>query len=207
MSLNKATGLLEVFDSETGKLIAIQESPDQALLHERRERLVERVLPDGSTCLVEATIDPAKLLKFKFEEYSSYVVDLICEKIVEGESLTDICKQRGFPSYATFCRWKKQVPGIQEQIDGARRDRAEYMRDQAYQEALSVDEGSVDSTKLRIETIKWLASTDNKERFGNAKAQVELTQPLQIIVNTGIVRTVQDADTTTVQAIETSSED
>lgn len=210
VSLNKATGLLEVVDSESGKLIAIQESPDEGLLRDRREKLVERLMPDGSSVLVESSIDPSKLTKFKFMEYSSYVVDLICQQIVEGESLTDICKKQGFPSYAELCRWKKQVPEIQDQLDQARRDRAEGIRDKAYEEALQVDEDSVDSTKLRIDTLKWLAGTDNKERYGNAKAAVEVTQPLQIIVHTGIVRDLKDArpaETVSIPTIKTSTED
>jgi hypothetical protein len=133
-------------------------------------------------------------------EYSSYVVDLICEKIVEGESLKTICMSPGFPTYATLCRWKKQVEGIQEQLDQARRDRAEMMRDEAWQIAKDAKEHNVDSSKLKVQTAQWLASTDNKERFGSAKAQVELNQPLQIIVNTGIVREAQHANPTSIQS-------
>jgi hypothetical protein len=199
VSLNKQTGLLEVIDEESGKLLAIQSTPDEALLRDRREQLVERLLPSGEVVLVQADIDPSKLSKFKFQEYSSYVVDLICEKIVEGESLKTICTLPGFPNYATLCRWKKQVEGIQEQLDQARRDRAEMMRDEAWQIAKDAKESNVDSSKLKVQTAQWLASTDNKERFGNAKAQVELNQPLQIIVQTGIVREVQNANPPSVQ--------
>lgn len=201
VGLNRATGLLEVFDEETGRLLAIQETPDEGLLKQRREHLVERLLPNGEAVLVQSSIDPSKLAEFNFMEYSSYVVDLLCEKITEGESLTDICKQPGFPNYATLCRWKKQVPDIQKQIDQARADRAEMMRDQAWQIAKDSKESNVDSSKLKVQTAQWLAQTDNKEKFGNAKAQVELNQPLQIIVNTGIVREVKDASTAQIQTL------
>jgi hypothetical protein len=200
VSLNKATGLLEVIDEETGKLVAIQSTPDEDLLADRREKLVERLLPNGEVVLVQADIDPSRLRAFDFMEYSSYVVDLICEKIVEGESLKTICMSPGFPTYATLCRWKKQVEGIQEQLDQARRDRAEMMRDEAWQIAKDAKEHNVDSSKLKVQTAQWLASTDNKERFGSAKAQVELNQPLQIIVNTGIVREAQHANPTSIQS-------
>lgn len=190
VSLNARTGLLEVYDVETGKLMAVQESPSALLHSEYHERLVERLLPDGSVVKVEASIDPVRLMDFRFEEYSSYVVDLICEKLATGGSLTKICKMPGFPTYSVLCRWKRQDPSVQERLDEARRDRAEAMRDALYDEALSVEESSVDSTKVRIDAYKYLAGTDDKVKYGGSKGGVEVgATAIQIVVNTGIVRT------------------
>ncbi len=197
VSLNAKTGLLEIYHEETGRLLAVQETCDDRLYRERSERLVERVLPDGSRVLVEASIDPAKLMNFEHKAYSSYVVDLICEKIVGGMSLTQICLLPGFPTYAELCRWKKIAPDIQAQLDEARRDRAEQMRDQLYTHVQNVDEHNYDSTKVKIDGLKYLAGVDDKQRYGSAKADVQITQPIQIVVNTGIVRTPKDVGEST----------
>ena len=186
VSLNAKTKLLEVYDEETGKLVAIQESP--TAIGVSTHKLVERLLPDGSLVMVEATIDPLVLTDFKFNEYSSYVVDLICEKITEGQSLTAICGTQGFPTYSELCRWRRQHPEISERLQEARRDRAEYLRDLAYKEALAIEEDTATSDKARFEALMKLAGVDDKERFGNAKGEVATAQPIQILISTGIVR-------------------
>ena len=186
VSLNYETGLLEVYDTETGKLVAIQDSPNA--IATTTHKLVERLLPDGSRVLVEATIDPARLLNFQYKEYSSYVVDLICEKITEGGSLTGICGSQGFPRYSELCRWRRMYPEINDQLRQARRDRAEHLRDMAYQEAIAIDEATVASDKARFEAIMKLAGVDDKEKYGNARVQESESAPIQIIVNTGIIR-------------------
>lgn len=188
VSLNKQTGLLEVYEEATGKLVAVQSSPDEDLISARDSRLVERLLPDGSIVLCEATIDPTVLAKFKYKEYSRYVVDLMCEKIVEGMGITEICQLKGYPSYAEFCRWKRQDPEIQKQIDQARRDRAEGLRDKIVKIADNLSERDGDEIKTKIDTYKYLASVDDKQKFGNQKGEAQVVQPIQIVVNTGIVR-------------------
>ena len=188
VSLNKQTGLLEVYEEATGKLVAVQSSPDEDLHAARDSRLVERLLPDGSLVLCEATIDPTVLAKFKYKEYSKYVVDLICEKIVEGQSLTKICQLKGYPTYAEFCRWKRQDPEIKKQLEEARRDRAEFLRDKIVDFAENLSERDGDEIKTKIDTYKYLASVDDKQKFGNQKGEAQVVQPIQIVVNTGIQR-------------------
>lgn len=191
VSLNNKTGLLEVYCTETGRLLAIQQTMDEALYERRKEIMVERLLPDGSSVLVEPSVDPAQLVGFRHKEYSSYVVDLICQRIVEGESLTKICNgTNGFPTYSEFCRWKKMEPGIKNQVDEARADRAEQMRDQIYAEMQGLDEDNIDSSKARIDALKYLAGTDDKQKYGSAKSEVVAAAPVQIIISTGINRSL-----------------
>jgi hypothetical protein len=103
-------------------------------------------------------------------------------------SLTSICKLPGFPSYATLCRWKKINPGIVAQLDEARRDRAEAMRDKLYETMEQMDEDNLDSSKARIDALKYLAGVDDKQKYGNAKQELVASGPMQIIINTGINR-------------------
>ena len=188
VSLNAATGLLEVYCAETGKLLAVQATPNEEFYAKRRDKLVERVLPNGEVVLVEKTIAPEALNNFKFAEYSSYVVDMICEKITGGMGITKICALPGFPNYSEFCRWKRLYPEIEAQLNQARADRAEQMRDEIYEKMVNVDEDNIDSTKVKIEALKYLAGTDNKQRYGNDKTVVQAAAPVQIIISTGIVR-------------------
>lgn len=189
VTLNAKTGLLEVTDATTGKLLAVQESYDDLFNKEYSSRLVERLLPDGSRVMVEATIDPTKLMDFQFKEYAPYVVDLICQKITEGMSLTKVCELPGFPTYAEFCRWKRLVPEIKEQIAQARKDRAEYLRDLAFEEAKNIDEDTAQSDKARFEAMMKLAAVDDKEVYGSSKQVDAGAGSVTIVISTGIDRT------------------
>lgn len=67
------------------------------------------------------------------------------------------------------------------------------MRDQALDEALAADEDSAQAQKLKHEAYKWLASTDLPERY-SAKTKIEgsLNIPMQLVVNTGIIRNEEE---------------
>jgi len=58
----------------------------------------------------------------------------------------------------------------------------------AYKEALAISEDTSTSDKARFEALLKLAGADNKERYGGAKTVDTGTAPIQILINTGIVR-------------------
>lgn len=168
--------------------MAIQESPETMFQTKYHERLIQRVLPDGSLVLVEATIDPTRLLDWQFKRYTPYLVDMICEKITEGMNLTQICRLPGYPTYAELCRWKRGNPDIQAQIEQAKKDRAEHLRDQAMDTIKSLDEDNYSSGKVAIDSLLKLAGADDKEKYGNQKTVAEASVPTVIQIYTGIHR-------------------
>lgn len=121
--------------------------------------------------------------------YQPALVDELCQAIVEGGSLTLLCDGKKFPPYAQFCRWRRLHPEINEQLEQARRDRAERMRDLALVEAMAAtNKHDAPAQQLKVETLKWMAGTDDVRYKQNAKVDVALAAPTLIQVVTGIER-------------------
>jgi hypothetical protein len=192
--LNPHTQLLEIVDVKTGKPIAIQRSMEDIATH-HRDKLVKHELPDGSTIFLEKGLNPDHVAyQPRAYNVSKLVIEVICQKIAEGGSLTKICKQPSMPSYAIFSRWRRENPWIEEMIGKARLDRAEYMRDLALDEAIGASEDEVGAHRLRVDTFKWAASIDDAAKYSpKTKVQAEITSPLQIMVSTGIIRREEEA--------------
>lgn len=121
--------------------------------------------------------------------YSEEVIDVICGLLVNGESLTKICKMPGMPSYNLFCKWKRIHPHINEQLDNARRDRAEFFRDKLLEEADAAEsDDPINAHRLRVEAYKWAAGVDDGKYSPRAKIEATINHPTRIIVHTGINR-------------------
>lgn len=187
---NPRTGLIEILDVKTGAVVAVQRDAFQITA---QDLLVEATLPTGEKVMLQKGIDPGQLVNVRSHGYNSVVADLICQKLAEGSSLTKVCATDGFPAYTTICRWRRENPAFKEALEEARRDRSEYMRDLALEEALAADEDSAQSQKLKHEAYKWAAGTDLPERY-SAKTKIEgsLNIPMQLVVNTGIIRNEEE---------------
>ena len=180
-------GWIEVFDAQTFELLELR-SPHKRPGEIQESKLVSTTLPDGRIILVDSGLtDPALHLGYQVSET---LVDLICQQITEGKSLTKICKSPGFPPYFILVRWQREHQWIREALEQARRDRAEVLRDELLEIVDNADENSdaIAKAKLRAETRKWAAGVDDQTRYGkNDKAGANVGA-LQIIVSTGIMR-------------------
>lgn len=128
-------------------------------------------------------------------EYNPLVVDIICQKILEGGSLSQICGQPNMPSYAIFCRWRREHPVIESQLELARKDRAEALRDKALEFADDADEDNATSQKLKHDAYKWAAGIDDSRYSPKAKVEASVTMPTMIVLNTGIDRRQVEVNT------------
>ena len=140
--------------------------------------------------------------------YNPAIVDIICSRIVEGQSLTDICRQPDIPSYVTLCRWRRQHPYINEMLEQARRDRAEAMRDKALSEALAADEDNVAAQRLKTDVLKWAASVDDPAKY-SPKTKVDATVAVatKILIDTGINRDIPVESTSQIEKEVTKIEE
>lgn len=158
-------------------------------------KFIERRLPSGNICWVYD-------LSVEIEEirhntvYNPAIIDLICQRIVDGMSLTEVCKLPNMPGYSVLCRWRRQEPWIEHALEQARRDRAEAMRDQALAEALAADEDNASAQRLKVDTLKWGASVDHERYNPKTKVEATINTPTVIQVVTGIDRTPVEKDVT-----------
>lgn len=176
---------IHIIDSVTGNTIVVYTDAHNGNIP---THFLESALPNGSTVWIQEGINPV-VGGLREVAFNPVTVDLICQKIAEGGNLTKICTERGMPTYPTFCRWKRAHPWIEEQLESARRDRAEYLRDRAVEEALAADSDNVGAQSLKHEAMKWAAGVDHGKYSPKAKVEATLNVPTQIIVSTGIDRT------------------
>lgn len=179
--LNKQTNCVEVSDLITGEIVKIQsnfiELPDSHF---------EVMEVDGKSILIERGLSLDFLPKPKIG-FSWPLLDHICKRYVEGESLSKICEDPGMPSYNTLSRWRREIPDIGRALDESRTDRAEYFADRALEVAETADEDTIQVDKLKVDVNKWMAGVSNPENYGNrTKVVGDKNAPISFVIDTGI---------------------
>jgi hypothetical protein len=211
--LNPKTKKLETRDARTGELLAVQKSLDENILY-AKERKAQVVKVDGKDILVEAgvSLDEIPITygagKKTQWAYSVIIAEAICQKLIEGKPITKICEEEGYPPYYMITRWRKENSSFDKMVNDAYKHRAEFHRDKVLEVAdedptmydddgkpIVTDDGEVvmkpiAERKLQIDTHKWLAGTDNADRFGNkTKVEGEIgVKHTVFVVDTGIRR-------------------
>lgn len=188
-SLNPATGLIELFDVHTGEVIAVQQSRED-LLGKKLERLIEVELPDGRKVWLEKGIPVEAVARnIRNLPFSEVLIDIICEALVNGETLHAICKKPGMPSYSILLRWRHKYPGVDARIRTARKERAEAFHDQIIEKIEEVDEDNFQAKKVQMDGLKWAAERGNPDDYGNkTKVTAESVATVRLVVDTGIRR-------------------
>lgn len=183
-------GLLEVVDAVTGQVIAVQNDWNENVVLGKRDGY-KTIMVEGEQVIVPTgmSVDNYKPGKHK---YNKVIGDIIAQKIMEGETLTKICKRPGYPNYSTVSRWRAQHEEFDKLYNQAKIARAEAMHDKAMEELDDVESMTKDelaAAKLKIDTFKWSASVNDAKTFGNKKDDNQIGGgAIQIVVNTGIVR-------------------
>lgn len=196
----KKENQIRVTNAKTGVTVAILTTDARGAIN---GALSPTVLPDGST----VWCTPGVTNVGNTVVFSPLVIDLICQKITEGGNLSSICKEAGMPTYVTLCAWRRQHSWIDKRLEEARRDRAEFLRDQALDEALqATDKHDTPAQQLKHEALKWAAGVDHEKFNPKAKIDAVLSAPTQIIVQTGISREVHDAGETSKEILPQSSQ-
>lgn len=204
--LNDETGLIEVIDIVTGRVLAVQRTPED--LFETKKNLVQ-IFIDGKEVWYEEGINPDTLRPNKLQ-FSWTLADVICQLIQEGKTFKDICSRPGFPSYSLLCRWRREFPEFAQNLKQARVDRAEYMVAEALEivECSGSSSDELNHSKARSEMRKWLASKDSPTHYGN-KVEVSGDNPVTFILETGIRRSDDEGfktdETAKIKDVESSS--
>ena len=187
ISVINEQGLVETIDIYSGKVIAVQESKGD--LFKSRLELMTQVLIDGELVWIERGMSLDKYVSKAKWAYSEVIIDIICQKLLEGKRLGEICKQPGIPPYHILSAWRRKHSEADEKIRAARADYAELYREQVLEEAMSADEENVQTARLRMDALKWAAGVDNPDKYGaKTKVSHDVSGSVQLIVDTGIRR-------------------
>ena len=134
-------------------------------------------------------------------KYSDELVENICVRIAQGESLNKMCKEKEMPDKATVFRWLVSNDSFRDKYARARELQAETQFDElidivdqppelSYVKDKDGDliEVKFDSTyvawmKLRVDTRKWTASRMAPKKYGDQKQPEQEFDPMVIDVD------------------------
>jgi uncharacterized protein YodC (DUF2158 family) len=134
--------------------------------------------------------------------FTQEVADTICNRLLEGESLTHICTDSTLPNKPCILKWLRDFPEFATQYAHAREMQMELMAteiiDISEEEPMMtitfgengskecIDNAGIQRNRLRVDTRKWLMSKLAPKKYGE-KVQQEVTGanggPLQLITD------------------------
>jgi len=122
-------------------------------------------------------------------DYRQETVDLICERIADGESLREICKADDMPARSVVFRWLSIHREFADQYARAREAQADALADEIQDIADDGqndwmirngddDEGAgwrvngehIQRSRLRIDARKWMASKLAPKKYGDRQS-------------------------------------
>lgn len=139
---------------------------------------------------VEQRKKEVEIIKYK---YTQYIGSIICQKVMEGETLTKIGRTDGFPSFKVIQRWRHMHQDFDEALRLAENSRAAYHHEKMLDDVSAADfenigRDELNALKYKHEVIKWSAEKGDPKKFGKDKTEQGASAPTTIIVNTGINR-------------------
>lgn len=121
-----------------------------------------------------------RLSKLPFVEYSLDVGTVICERLIEGESLAAICRSPGYPSRGTVVRWAATIDTFKTMYFEARELQAEQyaeeiisIADDSSNDWMNTEAGRVPDreviarSRLRVDSRKWIACKLLPKKYGD----------------------------------------
>lgn len=186
-------GLVEVVDLFTGKVVAVQSSPNDDFLTARFDNLVEIETPDGQKVWIEKHLDPGRILRHiasqkKTKATSQFSLawgQLLAGHLLDGDTLTRACVHTGL-RLSTVKRWMLESADFKAIIDQAKVMRAETLQDEALDAARHHQKNE---PKLHVDTLMKQAALADPEQF-NPKTKVEHSGEIAhtFVIETGIRR-------------------
>ena len=108
-------------------------------------------------------------------KFTQELVDIICGRIAEGESLTKICQEKTMPSKPSVLLWLSKSTEFSTQYARARDAQADLLAEQTIEIAddpkSGVDAVSVAHARLRIDARKWYAGKVAPKKYGDKVTQ------------------------------------
>lgn len=126
-------------------------------------------------------------LKYRYNEKWARIIAQLYMEV----SLDTICKKDGFPSLGVINRWRAEHSEFDEALDMARKYRAESYEDRIHDMATSeeaLEKEQVAGVKAKFDMLKWLASVNNRERYGQNQNARAGEGGVTIVLDTGIRR-------------------
>ncbi len=117
--------------------------------------------------------------------YCPEVVDVLFERLAEGESLTGVCRDPTMPTYSTIYHWRRRFPEFDRLLRMAREAQAERFCDQGYDLAMSATPETAYLTHVRLTQLRWMAGVTAPRIYKPKPAEPEeAKEPLRVLIRT-----------------------
>jgi hypothetical protein len=104
--------------------------------------------------------------------YSPEIVDAICVRLEDGESLAAICREGGMPSQSMVYRWLEANEAFRERYARARERQAHTMADMAIRDAIEAKDAALG--RLAFDARRWFAGKLAPKVYGD-KLELDAT--------------------------------
>lgn len=110
-------------------------------------------------------------------KYDFKLCEAICDEVREGGHIKQILKKRRkYPSFGTWCKWKRENIELLNLYISANQDKTETIIEKIIELERKVEAGDVDAKtgRLLIDTLKWKAGKFYPKMYGT-KASLDIT--------------------------------
>lgn len=128
--------------------------------------------------------------------YSQPLVDHICERLADGESLRAICRDPDMPRLTTVFLWLDRYPEFLKQYERAREVQAETLAEEILEISddgsadyvvrshdgeyeVEVDRDHIQRSRLKVDARKWIASKLKPKVYGDSQ-RLELSGSINL---------------------------
>lgn len=109
-------------------------------------------------------------------DYSPELVEEICQQIVEGRSVYQICEADSMPNYRTIWRWLERHPEFASKYARARELQAEYMDHLILKTAEACKtKDDFYAAKVKIGAYQWRAMKLAPKKYGTQHIEQTIT--------------------------------
>jgi hypothetical protein len=99
-------------------------------------------------------------------DYSQEIAAVICERLVEGESLRKICADEAMPGRRTVLEWLEADEAFRAKYARAREAQADYMDDLILDTADACTAMSAMADRVKIGAYQWRAEKLKPKKYG-----------------------------------------
>lgn len=106
--------------------------------------------------------------------YSIELADTICERLVNGDSLRQVCEDEGMPHRSSVIRWLGADEAFATKYALAREAQADTMDDLILETANACTADTAAADRVKISAYQWRASKLKPKKYGD-RTQTEIT--------------------------------
>jgi hypothetical protein len=99
--------------------------------------------------------------------FSEELANAICERLMDGESLREICEASAMPHRSTVIRWMEARPIFATRVAHSRDMQADLMDDLVLEVARNSTPETASSDRVKIAAYQWRASKLAPKKYGN----------------------------------------